>query len=155
VGVITDEDIEEVFGIRSVLEGYAAALATQKITPEVVNTLKGIVRKQEACLRNNEIDAVIQLNTEFHETLYRAAKSAKLFTIINDLKDYIYRYRIIILRHEGHAEIAIQDHKDMISAMEQKNARVVEKLVRKHIVRGKDLVKRRIRQESKRKMRKE
>ncbi|MCX5798490.1 MAG: GntR family transcriptional regulator, partial [Proteobacteria bacterium] len=32
VSTITDEDIEEVFGIRSVLEGYAGYLATSRAT---------------------------------------------------------------------------------------------------------------------------
>ncbi len=34
------------------------------------------------------------------------------------------------------ATISIQDHKDMIALMRAKNARRVEKLVRKHIIRG-------------------
>ncbi|MCX5802884.1 MAG: FCD domain-containing protein [Proteobacteria bacterium] len=95
------------------------------------------------------------MNTEFHERLYRAAKSSKLYTIINDLRDYIYRYRIIIFRYEGMAEISIKDHKDMIGLMKVKNARQVEKLVRKHIIRGGDLIKRKMKQESRKKSRKE
>jgi DNA-binding GntR family transcriptional regulator len=51
--------------------------------------------------------------------------------------------------------IAIQDHKDMITLMRAKNARQVEKLVRKHIIRGMGLIKKKIRQEGRRKRRKE
>jgi hypothetical protein len=66
---------------------------------------------------------------------YACAKSKKLIAIINDLRDFIFRYRILILRYEGMAAIAIQDHKEMIALMKVKNARQVEKLVRKHIIR--------------------
>jgi DNA-binding GntR family transcriptional regulator len=154
VNVITEEDVEEVFGIRSVLEGYAGYLAARRATDEEVRTLEEIVTRQNACLEKKAIDEFIRLNTEFHDLFYRAAKSAKLLTIINDLRDYIYRYRIIILQHEGNAVISIKDHKDMINLMKERNGRKVERLVRKHIVRGMDIIKKKLRQESKRRYKK-
>jgi len=155
VSVVTEEDIEEVFGIRSVLEGYAGYLATSRATDDDIRSLEEIVKREEKCLTKRDTEEIIRLNTEFHERLYRAAKSSKLYTIINDLRDYIYRYRIIIFRYEGMAEISIKDHKDMIGLMKVKNARQVEKLVRKHIIRGGDLIKRKMKQESRKKSRKE
>jgi len=150
VNVISDDDIEEVFGIRSVLEGYAGYLATLRATNDDLRAMETIVKKQEACLDNGETDEIIRLNTDFHDILYKCAKSKKLVTIINDLRDFIYRYRILILRYEGMATIAIQDHKEMITLMKAKNARQVEKLVRKHIIRGMGLIKKKMRQEARR-----
>jgi len=152
---VREEDIEEVFGIRSVLEGYAGYLATSRATDDDIRSLEEIVKREEAYLTKEDTEEIIRLNTEFHETLYGAAKSSKLYTIINDLRDYIYRYRIIIFRYEGMAEISIKDHKDMIGLMKVKNARQVEKLVRKHIIRGGDLIKKKMKQESRKKSRKE
>jgi DNA-binding GntR family transcriptional regulator len=153
VNVIADEEIEEVFGVRSVLEGYAAYLATMRATDEDLRSMESIVKRQEICLDNGETDEVIRLNTDFHDMLYACAKSKKLLAIISDLRDFIFRYRILILRYEGMATIAIQDHKDMIALMKAKNARQVEKLVRKHIIRGMGLIKKKMRQEARRKRR--
>ena len=153
VNVIADEDIEEVFGVRSVLEGYAGYLATLRATEEDLRAMESIVKRQEICLDNGETDEIIRLNTDFHDILYACAKSKKLIAIINDLRDFIFRYRILILRYEGMATIAIQDHKDMIALMKAKNARQVEKLVRKHIIRGMGLIKKKMRQEARRKRR--
>jgi DNA-binding GntR family transcriptional regulator len=153
VNVIADEDIEEVFGVRSVLEGYAGYLATLRATDEDLRAMESIVKRQEICLDNGETDEIIRLNTDFHDILYACANSKKLIAIINDLRDFIFRYRILILRYEGMATIAIQDHKDMIALMKAKNARQVEKLVRKHIIRGMGLIKKKMRQEARRKRR--
>lgn len=149
VSVITNENIEEVFGIRSVLEGYAGYLATSRATEEELRALEEIVAREERCLKDSNIDEVVRMNTEFHDLLYRTAKSTKLYGLISDLRDYIFRYRIIIFRYEGMAAISIQDHKEMIALMRAGNARKVEKLVRKHIIRGMDLVKKKLRQEAK------
>lgn len=147
VSAITDDDIEEIFGIRGILEGYAAYLATTRITDEDIKSLEEIVDREEQCLKRGELEECIRLNTEFHDKLYRAARSSRLYSIINDLRDYIYRYRIIILRYEGMVDISIKDHREMIVLMKSKRAGKVERLVRKHIVRGKTIVKKKIKRE--------
>jgi DNA-binding GntR family transcriptional regulator len=154
VSVVSEEEIEEVFGIRSVLEGYAASLATQRATEEELKALEETVKKHEEWLTKRDSEEFINLHTEFHDLLYKAAKSARLYSMINDLRDYIYRYRLIIFRYEGMAEIAIEDHRAMIALMRAGNSRKVEKLVRKHIIRGRDLVKKKMKQESRRRVRK-
>lgn len=147
VSAVTDEDIEEIFGIRGILEGYAAYLATTRVTGEDIKSLEEIVDRAELCLKRGDIDECIRLNTEFHDRLYRIAKSSKLYGIINDLRDYIYRYRIIILRNEGMVEVSIKDHREMIILMKSRRAGKVERLVRKHITRGKTIVKKKVKQE--------
>jgi DNA-binding GntR family transcriptional regulator len=144
ISVVTVEDIDDVFGLRSVIEGYAAYLATLRVSAEEIAILEEIVNKEEKYLKEKRYDEIIELNTEFHEKLYRAARSAKLYGMIYDLRDYIHRFRVMILRHQDFVEISIKDHKDMITLMKAKDAARVEKLVRKHITRGKNLLKKRI-----------
>jgi len=144
ISVVTIEDVDDVFGLRSVIEGYAAYLATMRATGEDIAVLEEIVKKEEKCLKEKKYDEIVALNTEFHEKLYKAARSLKLYGMIYDLRDYIHRFRVMILRHQDFVEISIKDHKDMITMMKAKDAPRVEKLVRKHITRGKNLLKKKI-----------
>jgi DNA-binding GntR family transcriptional regulator len=144
ISVVTIEDVDDVFGLRSVIEGYAAYLATMRATAEDIAVLEEIVKKEEKYLKEKKYDEIVLLNTEFHEKLYRAARSLKLYGMIYDLRDYIHRFRVMILRHQDFVEISIKDHKDMITMMKAKDAPRVEKLVRKHITRGKNLLKKKI-----------
>jgi DNA-binding GntR family transcriptional regulator len=140
INALTMEDVEEVFGIRCILEGYAAFLATSRATNDDIRSLETIVKREEEYLKDRDADQLMALNTEFHEHLYRAARSAKLYSIINDLRDHICRFRAMIFSHTEMAEIWTKDHSDMISLMKAKRAAQVEKLMRKHIIRGKNLV---------------
>jgi DNA-binding GntR family transcriptional regulator len=143
---VTEAEVEEVFGLRSVLEGYAGYLATSRIVTEELKALDEIVRKEEECLKAMNIEEFIRLDGEFHDVVYKAAKNARLYNLLHDLHDYMYRYRVIILRYQRKPHLAVQDHKDMVTQMKSKNARQVEKLVRKHMIRGKDIIKKKIRQ---------
>lgn len=143
---VTEEEVEEVFGLRGILEGYAGFLATARIEENELKTLEDIIKMEEVCLEDMNTDEFIRLDAEFHEVLYRAAKNTRLFTLLNDLRDYIYRYRVIILRYQRKPHLAVQDHKEMLASIRAKNARQVEKLVRKHMTRGKDIIKKKIKQ---------
>ncbi len=143
---VSEDEVEEVFGLRGILEGYAGFLATARMDEEELKALEDVIAKEEECLKNMNTEEFIRLDSEFHDTLYRAAKNNRLYGLLNDLRDYMYRYRVIILRYQRKPQLAVQDHKEMVSSIRNKNARQVEKLVRKHMIRGKDIIKKKIRQ---------
>ena len=133
---ITREDIEECFGIRAVLEGYAARLATVRHTPQ---QLKPLIRKNDLFrkhLEKNDLEALPGINTELHNIIYDLSGSPKLIRMINDIKEQILRFRTMILRNKSLAKASHKDHSDMLAMMQERREQDVEKLVREHILRG-------------------
>jgi len=143
---VTEDEVEEILGLRSVLEGYAAFLATSRITDAELKQLDEIIMREDACLNDLDVDEFIRLDGEFHDVLYRAAKNARLYGLLNDLRDYMYRYRVIILHYQRKLHLAVQDHKEMLASIKAKSPRQVERLVRKHVSRGKEIIKKKIKQ---------
>lgn len=134
----TKEEIKEIFGIRAIIESYAAALATERIDEEILRRLHTVINKSEKAMKQNDINRFIQLNSDFHEIIYRECRSEKLYQMIYDLRDYIFKYRMLILRIKEMPDMSLHDHKLMVQAMEEKNVQKVEKLVKEHILRGKE-----------------
>jgi len=134
------EDIEETFGIRSILEGYAARLATVKHQPGELKALEEKIDAFQQCLDNKQLDKLPQINTEFHDLLYALSKSPRLIRMINGLRDQIFRFRQMILKEGQMADISNEDHMQMLALMRQREADKVEQLVREHILRGQDAV---------------
>jgi len=144
---VTEEEVEEVFGLRGILEGYAGFLATERMDENELASLEKIIALEEACLLDMNTEEFIRLDGEFHDVLYRAAKNTRLYNLLHDLRDYIYRYRIIIMRYQRKPHLAVKDHKEMVNSIRSKSAKQVEKLVRKHMTRGKEVIKKKIRQD--------
>ncbi len=136
----TKEDVDEIFGIRSALESYAAYLATLHMTPDKISQLEKKVKESEEAFEKGDEERLVQLNTEFHDLIYRSCKSKKLFEMINNFRDYFFRYRPFLLRTEKGTNYSIQDHRRMLEAMKRKNPRLVERLVRNHLQRGKEII---------------
>ena len=134
------DDIEETFGIRGVLEGYAARLATVKHHPRELRLLEKKVEEFQECLSKKKMDSLPAINTEFHELLYALSQSPRLIHMINGLRDQIYRFREILLKDQKHAVISHEDHIQMLRFMRKRDAEGVEKLVREHILRGQEVI---------------
>jgi DNA-binding GntR family transcriptional regulator len=133
-------DIEDTFGIRSVLEGYAASLATLRHQPKELRALEKKIEEFQLNLDKKRMDVLTEINTGFHELLYDLSKSPRLIHMINGLRDQIYRFRQIILKDGKLANVSNADHIQMLKYMRRRDADKVERLVREHILRGRDVV---------------
>jgi DNA-binding GntR family transcriptional regulator len=73
-GFVTSEDsreeIEELFEIRAVLEGYALRVICARITEPVLDQLEEAVGQAEQALGRNSLDEIFRWNTRFHDTLH-------------------------------------------------------------------------------------
>ena len=134
------DDIEETFGLRSLLEGYAARLAAVKHKAEELKSLDKKIDEFQKALDLKKMDLLPAINTEFHDLLYRLSKSPKLIGMINGLRDQIYRYREMILKEKQFAATSNLDHKKMLKYIRKRDAEGAERLVQEHILRGQKMV---------------
>jgi DNA-binding GntR family transcriptional regulator len=81
-----------------------------------------------------------RINTEFHSLFYALSRSPKLIKLINDLRDQIFRFRKILLQMDNMAKRSNEDHRKILTAIRQRDAPRVEKVVREHILRGQRIV---------------
>lgn len=130
---LTIQATEDIFGIRSVLEGYAAILATQRITEPELEEMERILSESQEAIENNDFELFVELNTEFHACLYNASRSEHLLKLLPNLLDYFYRYRKVIFRTRSHLENSYRGHKMMLEKMREGKETEVETLVREHV----------------------
>ncbi|HEA65932.1 MAG TPA: GntR family transcriptional regulator [Desulfobacterales bacterium] len=133
---LTREEIEETFGIRSVLESYAASLSALNYQKGELLPLEEKISEYEMYLQKKQLEILPKINTEFHDLLYTLSRSPKLNRMINHLRDQIYRFRQILLKDERMAQVSNADHRQMVALIRKKDAEGVEQLVREHILRG-------------------
>lgn len=140
VAGLTLADIEETFGIRSVLESYAARLAAVKHRPEDLKPLERKLEEYQAQLDRGELWALPKINTEFHDLLYGLSRSPRLIRMISDLRDQIYRFRKAILKVEEMARTSNHDHREMLALIRKRDGEGVERIVKAHILKGQEAV---------------
>jgi len=144
---VTEEEVEDILNLQSILEGYAGRLATSRITKDEISALNGLIKRQEACLMNADVETFIRLDGEFHDAIHKAAKNARLYGLVQGLRDYMDRYRVMVFHSHAKLQLSVEDHKKLVSLMNTKNAGQIGKLIGKHMIRGKNIIKKKIRTE--------
>jgi DNA-binding GntR family transcriptional regulator len=146
---VTEEELDDILDLKCVLEGHAGRLAASRMTEDELQSLSDLIVRQGDCLANADTETFIRLDGEFHDALHRAAKNARLYDLVQGLRDFIDRYRVIVFRSDARLHLSVKDHKEMVTLMRARNGKKIEKLIRKHLVRGKNVIKGRIRRQRK------
>jgi DNA-binding GntR family transcriptional regulator len=137
---VSREEIEETFGIRAVLESYAAALATARMDERTVSRLDATLESYREALRRGDILKMTQLNDQLDEIIFGASGSRKLCALIGNFRDFVSRYRRALLNCPENAAISLAEHGRIVEAMKKGDPDEVERLVRRHLTRGKEII---------------
>jgi len=128
----TINDLSEFYDIRGVLRGLAARKAAKNITDKEIKELEENIEKMESLLSVNSIRRVSSLNLKFHKLIENCCDSKELIMLLDNLnKKSRENFAVIISRRERQME-AISEHKKIVSALKEKNAKLVEVLMRQH-----------------------
>jgi len=133
------EEIEDLFDIRTVLEGYTLKIICERITDEQIEKLEEMIDKAEDALRRKRIDEVFQWNTQFHDTLHSLVADKRRFhSLIVNMRKYVLRYRKDTLQNLGAGKRAIDGHRQILLTLKLKDPELCERVMRIHIRQSKE-----------------
>jgi DNA-binding GntR family transcriptional regulator len=134
------EEIEETFGIRAVLEGYAAALAARHLDQAILKRLEETLEGYRDALDHGDIATMTQLNNKLDDIIFTASANKRLRVLIGNFRDFISRYRKVLLTRLDYAAMSLADHEKIVNAMKDGEPEKVEQLMRRHLIRGKEIL---------------
>lgn len=132
----TIDDIEEIYELRAMLEGTAIEKAMKYITVEEKMELKELNNAMEQALKGQKSEEFITLNTKFHQILRHASNGRRINTIIDMLWNGLPPYSPNILPKQMHH--SIQEHHELLDALENNDVNRVKAITNKHILRTRD-----------------
>jgi DNA-binding GntR family transcriptional regulator len=123
--------IAELYAVREVLEGTAAALAARHASEAEISTLRQIVDRDRAFAHDPERLAIN--NRLFHEALYRGAHNRYLLKTLSALHGSVALVRTSLAYSEQRIKRTIEQHQGIVAAIERQDSKTAEELTRTHI----------------------
>src|SRR5574337_284784 len=128
------EEVEELFEIRAVLEGYALRVICGRVTDSVLEQLEQAVEKAEEALRSHSLDELFQWNTRFHDTLHDLITDKhRLYHQMVTMRQYVLRYRKNTLQYPDGGRRTVDGHRKILLALRLRDPDLCERLMREHI----------------------
>jgi DNA-binding GntR family transcriptional regulator len=128
---LSERDVEEFYAIKSILEGYAARIAAEKLSERDLERLEAINDRLEQLASEGDIKTYFRVHNEFHELFIKASGNEKLIELIGQLMMKFNRLRMASLSLPGRMEISVQEHKKILEAFAKHDGERADNLVRK------------------------
>lgn len=133
------DEVEELFELRAILEGYALKIISERISEGDLNRLEGLITGAEDALRRKWMEEVFKWNTKFHDTLHGIVIDKKrLHRLLVNIRRYVLRYRRDTLQYPDGGKRAIDGHRKILLALKLKDPDLCERMMREHIREAKE-----------------
>ena len=128
------EEVEELFEIRAVLEGYALRVICGRIDDAVLSSLEGCVYEAAAALECGALDDVYSWNTRFHDILHGLiADKPRLNVQMVNMRKYVLRYRHGTIQYQDGGKRTVDGHRKIVLALQLRDPDLCERVMREHI----------------------
>lgn len=129
-------EVDDIFELRVLLEGYAARQAAVRASAEDVAALEALCNTMEQCtshLTKRRLDEISKLNLDYHRALHEAAANRRLVPLLASLMV------MPLVRHTFNRyspdELArsFRHHRELIDAIRARNPDWAEAVMRTHV----------------------
>ena len=133
VAKITEKSLRDVIEIRCVLEEFAASLACERITEEGKEKLKEAHRQFVEAAQTNDIIDIVEKDEQFHDAIFQATCNDRLITIINNLREQFYRYRMEYVKDIEQHSVLVTEHEQLLHAIFNQDSETAKQIMRTHL----------------------
>lgn len=140
VADISEKSLRDVLEVRGALEELAVCLACKRIDEEGITRLRQAAKEFKAVLGSEDVTRIAEADVAFHDIIYTATGNERLIQLLNNLREQMYRYRVEYLKQKGFHGKLVEEHDEMISAIENGDVDFAVDITKRHITNQEEAV---------------
>ena len=115
VAQITEKNMQDVLEVRKALEELSVQLACERITPEQVEEMKMAAEDFRKVLKSGYVTKIAEADVKFHDIIFAATNNQRLITLLNNLREQMYRFRVEYLKQKECYPQLLEEHDKLIA----------------------------------------
>ena len=135
------EDLDDLYQLRAVLEGYSTRRAAARLSDDDVAALRESCERFTGLVADGaEMAALVRENLEFHQTILEGAGSARLTAMVRQVIELPLVYRSYVWYSPEQQRISAHYHAQITRALEARDGERAELVMKEHIFEARDLL---------------
>ncbi len=127
----TKREVVEMITVWAAIESMAARLAAPRVTAGELAELRGLVDVFQED-PSEQLSEYSRANMAFHKAIIRMGGMELMSSLTDTLFIHMRAVRAVTMTQDNRAQRSIADHRNIIAALEQRDADLAERLVREH-----------------------
>ncbi|MGN0240520.1 MAG: GntR family transcriptional regulator [Candidatus Weimeria sp.] len=148
VAQMTEKDLLDVLEIRDALDELAVSDACKRMEKEDFEQLEKAMNDFVEVTKTKDVRAIVEADEAFHNVIYSSTKNPKLWHIIKNLKEQMYRYRYEYVKQDKDYNDLVEDHSKIVDGLKRKDVDYVRAVMHNHLQNQVDSVSRVIREQN-------
>ena len=141
VAKMTLKDMEDVLEIRDALDELAVRIACQKISDEQLRQLEDMKELFEKSTQTGNVKKIAEADVTFHDVIYEATGNPKLVTLLNNLREQVYRYRVEYIKDPKNYPTLIAEHEAILESLKTRDVKNAVEAMHVHVANQAEAVK--------------
>ena len=141
VAKMTLKDMEDVLEIRDALDELAVRIACQKISDEQLKQLEDMKELFEKSTQTGNVKKIAEADVTFHDVIYEATGNPKLVTLLNNLREQVYRYRVEYIKDPKSYPTLIAEHEAILESLKNRDVKNAVEAMHVHVANQAEAVK--------------
>jgi DNA-binding GntR family transcriptional regulator len=129
---LSTSDIEELYGVRAVLEGLMAAEAARRLTDEDATTLTGLVDRNARLV--GDADDAMRAGHDFHLGIAAVADHGWARRLHEQVDGHMSRYRPFTNESQDRRTAALEEHRGILAALVARDPEEARRLAEDHVL---------------------
>tara|TARA_R110002096_G_scaffold2933_11_gene15020 strand:- start:7130 stop:7780 length:651 start_codon:yes stop_codon:yes gene_type:complete len=131
VATLDHNQVGELYTVRAELEGLAAYLAARHAAPEEIRVLYDMIENDRAFV--NDPQQLSRANRRFHNQIHLASHNNFLISQLQQVHRTMALLANTSLAADGRGEQALNEHLDIVRAIESKDGESARKALKQHL----------------------
>jgi DNA-binding GntR family transcriptional regulator len=142
------DDLDDMYQLRAVLEGYAARRAAARISEEDVERLRRSCERFERLGVDDDFLELVRENIVFHDTILAAAASERLTKLVRGVIQIPLVYKSYHWYSPQQKLISLHYHRQLTVALSARDEERAELIMKEHVLEARDFLVTQLRQEA-------
>lgn len=130
------QEIQDIYEVRAALEGYAARLAAQRASDDMITEIVRIHKSYVAELQQISRGHLIEHNDAFHNAVIAASGNARLAEQIQRNTAFYFVHRIAGFLSDDEVRNSIAGHQKLVDALVARDCDRAEDVARRAVLEG-------------------
>ncbi|MEO6743810.1 MAG: GntR family transcriptional regulator [Caldimonas sp.] len=133
VSEVSETELVELFTVRALIEGHAAARLAAQPEPEVLERLDLMVADMKSAVRRRRFELYYSQAAEFHDALVRARGGQVLWQMYEQIRRLLRRYQAVMAGLPESPRRSILEHEQILAAIRSGDEALAERSARAHV----------------------